>query len=78
MLVSIINKNQTELEVQENLNELAFLVETAGATTLKRFIQKLPHADTRTYVGKGKLEEIKHFTKSHSVNVIIFDDELSG
>lgn len=78
VLVSVINKTQTEHEVQENLNELAFLAETAGAATLKRFIQKLPHADTRTYIGKGKLEEIKNYTKTHQVNVIIFDDELSG
>ena len=56
----------------------AFLAETAGATTVKKFIQKLPHADTRTYVGKGKLEEIKNYSKRHNVDVIIFDDELSG
>ncbi len=78
VLVSVINKNQTEQEVRENLNELSFLAETAGAASLKKFIQKLPHPDTRTYVGKGKLEEIKYYTKSHNINVIIFDDELSG
>jgi GTP-binding protein HflX len=78
LLVGVINKTQTEQEVQENLDELAFLAETAGAVTIKRFIQKLPHADSRTYVGKGKLEEIKNYTATHKADVIIFDDELNG
>ncbi len=78
VLVCVADKTQPEQEIQENLNELAFLAETAGAVTLKRFIQKLPHADSRTYVGKGKLEEIKKYTESHKTDVIIFDDELSG
>ena len=78
ILVSVINKTQTEQEVQENLNELSFLAETAGAVTLKRFVQKLPHADSRTYVGKGKLEEIKNYIATHTTDVIIFDDELNG
>jgi GTP-binding protein HflX len=78
ILVGVINKTQTEQEVQENLNELSFLAETAGAVTLKRFIQKLPHADSRTYVGKGKLEEIKNYITTHTTDVIIFDDELNG
>jgi len=78
ILVGVINKTQTEQEVQENLNELSFLAETAGAVTLKRFVQKLPHADSRTYVGKGKLEEIKNHIATHTTDVIIFDDELNG
>ncbi len=78
LLVGVVNKTQTEQEIQENLDELAFLAETAGAVTIKRFIQKLPHADSRTYVGKGKLEEIKNYTASHTADVIIFDDELNG
>lgn len=78
ILVGVINKTQTEQEVQENLNELSFLAETAGAITLKRFVQKLPHADSRTYVGKGKLEEIKNYITTHTTDVIIFDDELNG
>jgi GTP-binding protein HflX len=78
ILVGVINKTQTEQEVQENLNELSFLAETAGAVTLKRFVQKLPHADSRTYVGKGKLEEIKNYITTHTTDVIIFDDELNG
>lgn len=78
VLVSVVSTSQTEQEIQENLNELAFLAETAGAVTLKKFIQKLPHPDSRTYVGKGKLEEIKKYTEAHKTDVVIFDDELSG
>ena len=78
LLVGVINKTQTEQEIQENLDELAFLAETAGAVTIKRFIQKLPHADSRTYVGKGKLEEIKNYITTHATDVVIFDDELNG
>ena len=78
LLVGVISQTQTEQEIQENLDELAFLAETAGAVTVKRFIQKLSHADSRTYVGKGKLEEIKNYTIAHKVDVIIFDDELNG
>lgn len=78
VLVGVISKTQTEQEIQENLDELSFLAETAGATTLKRFFQKLPHPDSRTYVGKGKLEEIKNYLTTHKADVIIFDDELNG
>jgi GTP-binding protein HflX len=78
VLVGVVQKNQTEQEVQENLDELAFLAETAGAISLKRFTQKLPHPDGRTFIGKGKLEEIKHYLQTHEARVIIFDDELSG
>src|SRR5678815_3735604 len=58
ILVGLITKDQTEHEVKEYLEELAFLAETAGATAVKRFAQRLPHPDSRTFVGKGKLEEI--------------------
>jgi GTPase len=78
LLVGVINQTQSEQEIQENLDELAFLAETAGAIATKRFIQKLPHADGRTYVGKGKLEEIKNYITTHKTDVIIFDDELNG
>ena len=78
LLVGVINQAQSEQEIQENLNELAFLAETAGAVAIKRFIQKLPHADSRTYVGKGKLEEIKNYITTHETDVIIVDDELNG
>ncbi|HEV7620299.1 MAG TPA: GTPase HflX, partial [Flavisolibacter sp.] len=78
VLVGVVLKDQTEQEVQEYLEELAFLAETAGAKTIKRFLQKLSHPDSRTYVGKGKLEQIKNYVESHEVTLVIFDDELSG
>ena len=64
--------------VNEYLTELAFLAETAGAVTIKNFIQKLPHPDSKTFVGKGKLEEIKQFVIAKGVSLVIFDDELTG
>jgi GTP-binding protein HflX len=76
--VGLIHKDQTETQVHEYLDELAFLAETAGAVTVKRFTQKLLHPDSKTFVGKGKLEEIKNYCQQKSVRVIIFDDELSG
>lgn len=78
VLVGVILKDQREEEVWEYLDELAFLAETAGAVAVKKFIQKLPHPDTRTYVGKGKLEEIKNYISDRDIDVLIFDDELNG
>jgi GTP-binding protein HflX len=78
VLVGVVHKEQREQEVKEYLDELAFLAETAGAVTVKKFIQKLPHPDTRTYVGKGKLEEIKNYIRDREIDLLIFDDELNG
>lgn len=78
LLVGIVQKNQEEREVQENLDELAFLAETAGAIAIKTFTQKLPQPDSRTFIGKGKLEEVAAYIKTHPADIIIFDDELSG
>ena len=78
VLVGLVHKDQTEPQVQEYLDELAFLAETAGAVTVKRFTQKLQHPDSRTLVGKGKLEEIKKYVKGKDIRIVIFDDELSG
>lgn len=79
VLVGLVHKNQTEEQVTEYLNELEFLALTAGAETVKRFIQKLPHPDPRTFIGKGKLEEIKEYIDRHEeINMVIFDDDLSG
>lgn len=78
ILVGLVHKDQTEPQVQEYLDELAFLAETAGAVTIKRFTQKLPHPDSRTFVGKGKLEEIAAYAKEKDIRVVIFDDELTG
>jgi len=78
ILVGLIHKEQTDKQVQEYLDELAFLAETAGAIAVKKYFQKLPHPDPRTFIGKGKLEEIKHYAQEKNIRVIIFDDELSG
>jgi GTP-binding protein HflX len=79
VLVGVVLKDQTEAQVIEYLDELEFLALTAGATTRKRFLQKLPHPDSRTFIGKGKLEEIKAFIeKEESVTMVIFDDDLTG
>ena len=78
VLVGLINKDQTEPQVQEYLDELAFLAETAGAITIKRFTQKLQHPDSRTFIGKGKLEEIKKYVQGKNIRIVIFDDELTG
>lgn len=79
VLVGLVNKEQTETQVNEYLDELAFLAETAGAQAVKRFTQKLPHPDSRTFVGKGKLEEIKQFIIfKGNIHIVIFDDELTG
>jgi GTPase len=78
VLVGLVHKDQTEPQVQEYLDELAFLAETAGAVAVKRFTQKLQHPDSRTFVGKGKLEEIKKYVHGKDIRIVIFDDELSG
>ncbi|MEO8711829.1 MAG: GTPase HflX [Parafilimonas sp.] len=78
LLIGVVQKDQTEQEVIENLDELAFLAETAGAVTIKTFIQKLQQPDSKTFIGKGKLEEVADYLQRHPANIIIFDDELSG
>lgn len=78
VLVGVIQKEQTQEQVYEYLDELAFLAETAGAETVRKFTQKLPHPDSRTFVGKGKLEEIKAYVSGKKIDLVIFDDELTG
>jgi len=78
VLVGLVHKDQAEHHVNEYLDELAFLAETAGAVAVKRFTQKLLHPDSKTFVGKGKLEEIKKYCEGKNIRVLIFDDELSG
>lgn len=78
VLVGLVHKYQTEPQLMEYLSELAFLAETAGATAIKQFTQKLQHPDSRTFVGKGKLEEIREYVSAKGVNLVIFDDELTG
>jgi GTP-binding protein HflX len=78
VLVGVIQKDQTEQQVMEYLDELAFLAETAGAITVKKFTQRLPNPDSKTFVGKGKLEEIKNYIQGKNIDLLIFDDELTG
>jgi GTPase len=76
--VGLVQKDQTDEQVQEYMEELSFLAETAGAVAMKRFTQKLQHPDSKTFVGKGKLEEIKTYIVLKEIQIVIFDDELSG
>lgn len=78
VLVGLVQKDQTLQQVEEYLAELQFLAETAGAITVNKFIQKMQHADSKTFVGKGKLEEIKQYCAAKNISLIIFDDELTG
>ena len=78
VLVAVMQQDQTEQQVNEYLDELAFLAETAGAKTMRKFVQKLAHPDSKTFIGKGKLEEIKAYLQGKDIRVVIFDDELSG
>jgi GTP-binding protein HflX len=78
ILVGLIHGTQTEEQVKEYLEELAFLAETAGAKAVKRYAQRLPTPDSRTFVGKGKLEEIRRYVEDKDIQLAVFDDELSG
>lgn len=78
VLVGLITQTQGEAKAKEYLDELAFLAETAGAETVKTFLQRADFPNSRTYVGKGKLEEIKAFVEDNGVELVIFDDDLSA
>jgi GTP-binding protein HflX len=78
LLVGVITPNQPEELTLEYLSELEFLADTAGARVVRYFTQRLPHPDPRTFVGSGKLQEINDYLLMHSVDLVIFDDELSG
>jgi GTP-binding protein HflX len=77
VLVGVITSEISEETAQEHLDELEFLAETAGAITVEKFTQKLPYPNPRTYVGTGKLEEIRQYVKATDTELVIFDDELS-
>ncbi|WP_304517016.1 GTPase HflX [Cecembia rubra] len=77
VLVALIHQGQSEQQVQEYLDELAFLAETLGAKTVYKFTQKLERPDVRTFVGTGKLEEIQAYVEHFEVDMVIFDDDLS-
>lgn len=77
VLVAVAGKQQDEFVIEEHLDELDFLAETAKIAVKNRFFQRLEKPDTRTFVGQGKLEEIKTYCKSRDIDVVIFDDDLS-
>ncbi|SHI42125.1 GTP-binding protein HflX [Cruoricaptor ignavus] len=77
VLVGLVTQNQDEEKLREYMDELEFLAFTAGAAVDKRFTQKLPKPDPRTFVGSGKADEIKTYVKENEIDTVIFDDELS-
>ncbi len=77
ILVGVITPNETEEQEKEYLEELQFLVETAGGFTVRHFTQKMQRPERATFVGTGKLEEIKAFVDSEEIDIVVFDDELS-
>ncbi|MDE7160461.1 MAG: GTPase HflX [Muribaculaceae bacterium] len=77
VLVGLVTQQQSAAKVDEYLDELEFLAHTAGAQTVKRFIQKTDWPNPRTYVGKGKLEEIRQYVEAEDIGLVIFDDDLS-
>ncbi len=78
VLVGLATRMQNEAKTDEYLDELAFLAETAGAEPVTRFTQKLDYPNPRTYVGTGKLEEIREYVEENEIGLVIFDDELSS
>ncbi|MDE6459665.1 MAG: GTPase HflX [Paramuribaculum sp.] len=78
VLVGLITPQQNEAKANEYLDELAFLADTAGAVTEKKFLQKLNGPDSRTFVGKGKLEEIRQYIEDNDIGMAIFDDDLTS
>src|SRR6201995_2230959 len=77
VLVGVITPNETEAQEKEYLEELEFLVETAGGLTVKTFTQKMQRPDRATFVGTGKLEEIQEYVKAEEIDIVVFDDGLS-
>ena len=77
VLVALATREQPEEKAREYLDELAFLADTAGAVTVKTFIQKCEYPNPRTFVGKGKLEEIRQFVEANDIGLVVFDDDLT-
>lgn len=76
VLIGLITSTQTKEQAIEYLEELSFLAHTAGANPVKHFLQKLSYADPKTFIGKGKLAEVKEYILENDISVVIFDDEL--
>jgi GTP-binding protein HflX len=77
VLVAVVTPGTGAEVTEEHLAELSFLAETAGIQTVKTFQQRLDHPDVRTFIGKGKLEEMKEFVVKNNITSVIFDDDLS-
>ena len=77
VLIGLINKHQDEETITEYLDELEFLADTAGAEIRKRFTQRLEHPDTRTFIGSGKLNEVRTYVNDNTIDIVIIDDEIS-
>ena len=77
ILIGLITPNVTQEQAYEYLDELAFLADTAGAKPVRNFTQKLPHPDNKTFLGKGKIEEVLLFADENKIKLIIFDDDLN-
>lgn len=77
ILIGVVSQQQTLEQVEEYLDELAFLADTAGAVVDRKFVQKLEYPNPKTFVGKGKMEEILAYVKAECIDMVIFDDELS-
>jgi GTP-binding protein HflX len=77
VIVGIITPKQDEVSVKEYLDELSFLLDTAGGIVKKRFVQRLDMPDSRTCVGSGKIQEIAQFVEEHEIDLVVFDEELS-
>lgn len=78
LLVAVVLPNQSKEEVSENLDELEFLALTAGAQSVKRFVQRIDQPNSRTFIGRGKVEDISNYIQDHDVDLVIFDDDLSA
>ena len=77
-MVGLITEQQNEAKANEYLDELAFLADTAGAETVKTFLQRLDYPNPRTFVGKGKLDEIREFIEDNDIGMAISDDDLTS
>ncbi len=78
ILIGLIDKYQNEEQIREYLDELEFLAATAGAKTVGRFTQKLEKPDPKTFLGSGKIQEVKEYVNTHAIDMVIFDDELTS
>jgi GTP-binding protein HflX len=77
VLIGIINRKQDAEQVQEYLDELAFLTETAGVIPVERFVQRMEKPDPSTFIGSGKIKEVEQYILAHDIDLVVFDDELS-